>query len=231
MRRIRFGAMGLMPRETAGSRGNHPIPEFEELAMPLLNSAYNLAHWLARNDHDAEDLVQETYLKAFRNFHSFQSGTNFRAWIYRILRNTYLTSRAGLRASSTVSLDAEEDGPELVVENETPETTLMKRISSQLVQRAIDDLPLHYREVVLLCDVEEMSYSEIAEILSIPIGTVMSRLARGRKRIREFLRSTAATQHSTIMSHEIVAGETGNQTRIWASHPPSDQSYNCRAEN
>jgi RNA polymerase sigma-70 factor, ECF subfamily len=231
MRRIQFDAMRMMPRKTTVSRGNPPIPEFEELAMPLMNSAYNLAHWLVRNDHDAEDLVQETYLKAFRNFSSFQSGTNFRAWIYRILRNTYLTSRTGLRAASIVSLDSEEEGPELAVENETPETTLMKGLSSQLVQSAIDDLPVHYRETLLLCDVEEMSYREIAEILSIPIGTVMSRLARARKRIRKFLRGTSAIPASTKMPHQIEAHETDSQTRVWASHQPSDQSYNRCAEN
>ena len=96
------------------------------------------------------------------------------------------------KAASTVSLDSEEEGPELAVENETPETTLMKGLNSQLIQSAIDDLPVHYRETLLLSDVEEMSYREIAEILSIPIGTVMSRLARARKQIREFLRGTSA---------------------------------------
>jgi RNA polymerase sigma-70 factor (ECF subfamily) len=114
-------------------------------------------------------------------------GTNFRAWMYRILRNTFLTSRTGLRAASTVSLDSEEDGPELAVENETPETILMRSSNSQLVQSAIDDLPVHYRETLLLCDVEEMSYREIAETLSIPIGTVMSRLSRARHTLRDHL--------------------------------------------
>src|SRR5579863_8123014 len=193
MRRIQFDAMRMMPRATAVSRENRPIPEFEELAMPLLNSAYNLARWLARNDHDAEDLVQETYLKAFRNFHSFQTGTNFRAWMYCILRNTFLTSRTGLKGTSCVSLDSEEERPELVVETNTPESILMSRLDSELVQSAIDSLPIHYREALLLCDVEEMSYREIAEILSIPIGTVMSRMARARKLIREILRGTPAT--------------------------------------
>ena len=211
MRRIEFGAMRMMPLGTGLSPGNRQIPEFEELALPLMNSVYNLARWLVRNDHDAEDLVQETYLKSFRNFPSFQSGTNFRAWMYRILRNTYLNSRTGLRVASTVSLDSEEEGPELAVENETPETTLMKRLSSQLIQSAIDDLPVHYRETLLLSDVEEMSYREIAEVLSIPIGTVMSRLARARKQIREFLRGNSATPTSTSMSRRVEAPETAHQ--------------------
>ena len=162
--------------------------EFEELAMPLFDQLYNFAHWLTQNREEAEDLVQETYIKALRGFSSFQLGTNFRAWMYRILRNTFLTSRTGLRATSTVSLDLEEEGVDLAVESETPETILMSRSNSQLVQRAIENLPLHYREIVLLCEVEEMSYQEIAETLSIPIGAVMSRLSRARKTLRNGLR-------------------------------------------
>ena len=160
---------------------------FEDLAMPLFDRLYNFARWLTQNREEAEDLVQETYAKALKGFSSFQLGTNFRAWMYRILRNTFLTSRTGLRAASTVPLDSEDDGPELGVENETPETILMKRSNSQLVQSAIDDLPVHYREALLLCEVEEMSYQEIAETLSIPIGTVMSRLSRARRTLRDHL--------------------------------------------
>ncbi len=160
---------------------------FEDLAMPLFDQLYNFARWLTQNREEAEDLVQETYAKALKGFSSFQLGTNFRAWMYRILRNTFLTSRTGLRAASTVPLDSEDDGPELGVENETPETILMKRSNSQLVQSAIDDLPVHYREALLLCEVEEMSYQEIAETLSIPIGTVMSRLSRARRTLRDHL--------------------------------------------
>jgi RNA polymerase sigma-70 factor (ECF subfamily) len=161
---------------------------FEELAMPLFDQLYNFAHWLTQNREEAEDLVQETYAKALKGFSSFQLGTNFRAWMYRILRNTFLTSRTGLRAAATVPLDSEEDGPELAVEDETPETILMKRTDSELVQNAIDDLPVHHREILLLCEVEEMSYQEIGELLSIPIGTVMSRLSRARKALRDGLR-------------------------------------------
>ena len=160
---------------------------FEELAMPLFDQLYNFAHWLTQNREEAEDLVQETYTKALKGFSSFQLGTNFRAWMYRILRNTFLTSRTGLRAASTVPLDSEDNGPELAVENATPETILMKSSNSQLVQSAIADLPVHFREILLLCEVEEMSYQEIAETLSLPIGTVMSRLSRARKTLRDCL--------------------------------------------
>jgi RNA polymerase sigma-70 factor (ECF subfamily) len=161
---------------------------FEELAMPLFDQLYNFAHWLTQNREEAEDLVQETYAKALRGFSSFQLGTNFRAWMYRILRNTFLTSRTGLRATSTVPLDLEEEGHDVAVENENPESILMSRASSQLLEDAIGTLPLHFREILLLCDVEEMSYQEIAETLSIPIGTVMSRLSRARKTLRDGVR-------------------------------------------
>ena len=108
--------------------------------------------------------------------------------MYRILRNTFLTSRTGLRATSTAPLDAEADGPRLSVEHDNPGTILVRVTDSKALQSAIDDLPVHYREILLLCEVEEMSYQEIAESLSIPIGTVMSRLSRARKTLRDVLR-------------------------------------------
>ena len=166
------------------SRLDAQSDSFEELAMPLFDQLYNFARWLTQNREEAEDLVQETYAKALKGFSSFQLGTNFRAWMYRILRNTFLTSRTGLRVTNTVSLDTEEDGPDLAVGGATPETLLIDRSSQELVRRAIDELPVHFREILLLCDVEEMSYQEIAETLSIPIGTVMSRLSRARKGLR-----------------------------------------------
>jgi RNA polymerase sigma-70 factor, ECF subfamily len=170
------------------SEGASQSGSFEELAMPLFDQLYNFAHWLTQNREEAEDLVQETFAKALRGFSSFQLGTNFRAWMYRILRNTFLTSRTGLRATMTVPLDAEDDGPELAVESDTPETILIERSNSHLLQSAIDELPVQFREVILLCEVEELSYEEIAETISVPIGTVMSRLSRARKRLRESLR-------------------------------------------
>src|SRR5271169_4875361 len=185
MRRIGLGSQLMVRFGALSSQEDRPLAEFEELAMPLFDSLYNFARWLAHNSNDAEDLVQETYLKALRSFASFQPGTNFRAWIFQILRNTFLSSCSKVERRMTVGMDSEEDGLELAVDTETPETILMNRFNSQLVQRAIDDLPVHYRETLLLCEVEEMSYQEIAEILSIPIGTVMSRLARARKAVRE----------------------------------------------
>ncbi|HSZ62627.1 MAG TPA: RNA polymerase sigma factor [Terriglobales bacterium] len=172
--------------------GRH-LDSFEELAMPLFDQLYNFAQWLTQNRDEAEDLVQETYAKALKGFASFQLGTNFRAWMYRILRNTFLTSRTGLKATMTVPLDPEEDGPELAVARDTPETLLFERSNREALQSAIDELPVYSREVLLLCDVEEMSYQEIAETLSIPIGTVMSRLSRARRALRDRLRPNLQT--------------------------------------
>ena len=220
MRPIGFGITGMIPRGAAWiSLGNQTVGEFEELAVPLMNSAYNLARWLVRNDSDAEDLVQETYLKALRNFHSFQPGTDFRAWIYRIMRNTFLTSLTGLRAAATMPLDSEEDGPELAVENETPETILMKCSSFERVQQAIDDLPVHYRETLLLCDMEEISYRQIAEILSVPVGTVMSRLARARKLTRQFLLGTPVTHPAASLSRPAWAHDKESKTGLGQAVP------------
>jgi len=158
---------------------------FEMLAMPMFASLYNFAHWLTHNREEAEDLVQEAYLKALKGFASFQQGTNFRAWMYRIVRNTFLTSRSGLKVKMTMPLDREEDA--VAPPSDTPEAVLLARAAQQIIQSALERLPVHFREVILLCDVEEMSYQEIAEIIGIPIGTVMSRLSRARKSMRELL--------------------------------------------
>jgi RNA polymerase sigma-70 factor (ECF subfamily) len=163
---------------------------FEELAMPLFDSLYNFARWLVHNQNDAEDLVQETYLKSLRSFASFQPGTNFRAWIFQILRNTFLNSCSKLERRMTVAMESEEDFPVLPASSVTPESLLIDHSGNDAVRCAIAQLPVIFHEVILLCDVEDASYWEIAEILSIPIGTVMLRLARARKAVRESLRST-----------------------------------------
>jgi RNA polymerase sigma-70 factor (ECF subfamily) len=167
------------------------MADFEKLALPLFDSLYNFARWLAQDSNDAEDLVQETYLKALGRFASYEPGTNFRAWIFQILRNSFFSSRSKLERRMTVPLDLTQDGVELAVDSETPEMILMSSFNSQLLQRAIEDLPIHYRETLLLCELEEMSYQEISDILSIPIGTVMSRLARARKSVRASILGTS----------------------------------------
>ena len=154
---------------------------FEELATPLFDSLYRYARCLARERAEAEDLVQETYVKALRGFGSFTQGTNFRAWIFRILRNTFLTSRSGLR-----ELPLDDDVP-TPVESATPENLLMQKFTRESLRQAIDALPAAFREVLVLTDVEEMSYKEIAETLAIPVGTVASRLIRARAKLRKTL--------------------------------------------
>ncbi len=162
-----------------------PATTFEDLAIPLFDQLYNFARWLTQDTAEAEDLVQETYTKALRGFSSFQAGTNFRAWMYRILRNSFLSSRTGLK--TMVPLEEEPDDALLPVESRTPESILIDRASRESVQQALADLPLPAREILLLCEVEEMSYQEIAETLGIPMGTVMSRLFRARRALRELL--------------------------------------------
>jgi RNA polymerase sigma-70 factor, ECF subfamily len=178
---------------------------FSDLALPLLPGLYNLARWLTRDPGDAEDLVQETMLKALRGFASFEPGTNFKAWIFRILRNTYLTSQSGLAATRTVALEDElnEGGsgepiayPEGVIDRKTPETALLQMRDADALRTAMEKLPPHLKEVLVLCDVEEMKYREIAMVAGIPIGTVMSRIARARA----FLRRTLEEQ--TVVGRE-----------------------------
>lgn len=172
-----------MTRDPAGTRSG-----FEELALPLFEPLYNYARWLTHDPIEAEDLVQETYLKGLRGFGSFAPGTNFRAWMYRILRNTFLTSRSGLRAVPPLSIDEDPDTYEQLSVVETPESLFLARADSEMLRQTMEALPLPFREVLVLSDVENMSYREIAETLSIPIGTVTSRLIRARQKVRNTLR-------------------------------------------
>jgi RNA polymerase sigma-70 factor (ECF subfamily) len=168
---------------------NHELSmSFEELALPLFDRLYSFAHWLTQNREEAEDLVQETFAKALKGFSSFQHGTNFRAWMYRILRNTFLTSRTGLKLAAMEPLDLEGNEDMLSAAGGTPETILLDRLDQQLLWQTLEQLPVQHREILLLCEVEEMSYQDIASTLAVPIGTVMSRLSRARKALRETAR-------------------------------------------
>jgi RNA polymerase sigma-70 factor (ECF subfamily) len=160
---------------------------FEQLALPLFASLYNHAHWLTRNQAEAEDLVQETFTKALRAFDSFQPDTNFKAWIFRILRNTFLTTRAGIAASRTVFLEDHPDTLDTTASGPTPEDTLIRLDNEAALHTALEHLQPLLREVLLLCDVEEIKYKDIALILDVPIGTVMSRISRARRTLRELL--------------------------------------------
>jgi RNA polymerase sigma-70 factor, ECF subfamily len=195
--------MTLLPWKRA-ARSNVPQTSvFEDLALPLVPALYNVAFWLSRNSTDAEDLVQETFLKALRGFGSFEVGSNFKAWIFRILRNTYLTSRTGLAARRTVALEDELDDrnvsgtslyPEGAIDRETPEMNLIRLSDHAALHAAMEKLPPPLLEVILLCDVEEMKYKEIATVLEIPIGTVMSRIARARTALRRTLVDVTPTR-------------------------------------
>jgi RNA polymerase sigma-70 factor (ECF subfamily) len=158
--------------------------DFEELALPLLDPLYNFARWLGCNGDEARDLVQETFAKALKALSSFQPGTNFRAWMFRILRNAFLTSRTGLERRNTEQ-ESELGFDNSVATYDTPELSLVRQADIELVRNGIAALPALFREVLILADVEEMKYQEIATALDIPVGTVMSRLARARGRLRE----------------------------------------------
>jgi RNA polymerase sigma factor (sigma-70 family) len=203
MTSIGSGLQEMVGFGASSSQGDQSVARFEELSMPLFDSLYNFARWLTHDSNDAEDLIQETYLKALRGFASFQRGTNFRAWIFQILRNTFLSSCSKLDRRMTVAMDSEEDFPALPATSATPESLLIERSGIDAVRSAIEQLPVIFREVILLCDVEDASYQEIAEILSIPTGTVMSRLARARKALRESLLSTPGGPVSRDLSHHI----------------------------
>lgn len=160
---------------------------FEELALPVLPSLYSHAFWLCRNHAEAEDLVQETISKALRGFDSFHAGTNFKAWVFRILRNTFLTSRTGIAASRTVFLEDLPNLPGMMDATPTPEDCLIRLDNQAAVNRALDQLQPPLREVLLLCDVEELKYKDIALVLDVPIGTVMSRISRARHTLHQLL--------------------------------------------
>ncbi len=162
---------------------------FEEAVMPHLDAAYNLARWLTRNEHDAQDMVQEAYLRALRFFGGFH-GTDARAWLLTIVRNTCYT---WLKRSRSQELSGNFE--EVVLTKESgelnPEASHVLKVQAQLINEAIEKLPVEFREVVILRELEELSYKEIASITGIPIGTVMSRLSRARKRLFVCLRGVA----------------------------------------
>jgi RNA polymerase sigma-70 factor, ECF subfamily len=193
--------MTLLPWRAKAQEPDRAAVSFGDLALPLLSSLYNMARWLTRDAGDAEDLVQEAMLKALRGFSGFEQGTNFKAWVFRILRNTYLTSRTGLAAMRTVALEDEVNAdaenrprpyPEGAIDRKTPELDLIRLRDTDAVHRAMEKLPPHLLEVILLNHVEEMKYREIAGVLGVPMGTVMSRLARARALLRSELETEGA---------------------------------------
>jgi RNA polymerase sigma-70 factor (ECF subfamily) len=163
------------------------LRRFEGLVVPCLPSAYNLARWLTRNEHDAEDIVQEASLLAFRGFDRFRGGDP-RAWLLAIVRNAAYSFLRRRRGGEAASLDLSCEGlHEPADEALDPEERLVREADERLVQEALVELPAEFREVIVLREMEGLSYKEIAEVADVPIGTVMSRLARARHRLHAAL--------------------------------------------
>lgn len=173
--------------------------EFEREAMPHLDALFGTAIRLTRNEKDAEDLVQDALLRAYRFWHHFEPGTNCKAWLFRILTNAFINRyHKGRREQDLTKVVAEDatlteelHSRESQARARDPEGTLLGAALSEDVQRALDALPIHFRLPVILCDVQELSYKEIAEALECPVGTVMSRLHRGRRLLAKELRGYA----------------------------------------
>jgi RNA polymerase sigma-70 factor (ECF subfamily) len=173
----------------------------EQEAIAQIDALYRTALRMTRSSSDAEDLVQETYLRAFRSLHQFTEGTNLRAWLFRIMTNTYINDyRKRQRRPTSTSLDDIEDfylydhlvDSVVQPQSDNPEAEVLERLTTANITDAIDELPEEFRQVVTLADVEGFSYREIADILQIPVGTVMSRLFRARRRLRKMLYDVAA---------------------------------------
>jgi RNA polymerase sigma-70 factor, ECF subfamily len=176
---------------------------FTEVAMEHMPGLYSAALRMTRNASDAEDLVQETYLKAYRSYASFQEGTNLRAWLYRILTNTYINSyRAAKRRPEVTDVEDVEDlylykrmaGAGDLRTGRSAEDEALDTFTDDVVKTALEELPDAFRMAVLLADVEGFSYKEISEITDVPIGTVMSRIHRGRRALQKTLREVAAAR-------------------------------------
>jgi len=169
--------------------------EFEALTMPHIDALYNTALRLTKNESDAEDLLQETYMKAFRFFHRFEPGTHIKAWLFKILSNTFINQYRKKQRDREVLEDWEwEQTAKPSGVTHDVEKQILDRFMCQHVLDAISQIPIEFRMVVIYADLEEFSYKEIAEIVDCPIGTVMSRLYRGRRLLRKMLHDYAVEQ-------------------------------------
>ena len=193
---------------TSGSTSEGgPEAEFAQAALAHIDSLYGTALRLTRRPSDAEDLVQDTYLKAFRSAHQFQAGTNLKAWLFTILHNTFRNIR---RHDGRNPVDLDSDAVEQAVDDapgaQSPEQILTRATLDADLQAALDALPEAFRQAVWLRDVEELSYAEMAAVLGVPIGTVMSRISRGRRALSKGLQSrrAAAASKSTGLVPEVI---------------------------
>ena len=172
--------------------GQSKLASFETAVLPHLDAAYNLARWLTRNDADAQDVVQEAYLRAFRFFGGFH-GEDGRAWLLGIVRNTsYTWMQQNRSAQLNTALDDELH--EVRSDDMNPEALLLQKADAQMLRQAVEELPVEFREVLVLRELNEMSYKQIAVVADLPLGTVMSRLARARKRLQQILASHTQTE-------------------------------------
>lgn len=176
----------MLPFFAAVSIPNPQHKEFEQQALPHMDILYNYALRLTGSADDAHDLLQETYLKAYRFWDKFEQGTNLRAWLFRIMKNTYINIyRKEVKEPDTVDYDEIESYYNIIRDESSDDSDLQQKLFGQLldddVSKALETLPEEFRTVVILCDIEGLTYEEIAEFLQIPVGTVRSRLHRGRK--------------------------------------------------
>lgn len=192
----------LQTLQGGGGVNGDPRPEFREKALPLLDEMFGVALRMTRNVQSAEDLVADTYARAWRNLDQFRTGTNLRAWLYRILTNTYINDyRKKKREPEKVSVDAYEKMDDFHFFNRLsarapaapdPVIEVVARLTNNDFQEALDALPEEYRAAVILFDLQGLSYDEVAQALNVPIGTVRSRLARGRRKLQDVLYRHAA---------------------------------------
>jgi len=161
-----------------------PIAQFDSLILPHLDAAYTLARYLLQDEHDAQDAVQDAALRAYRHFASFRGG-DARAWFLAIVRNSSLTWRRRRWRRETISLSDDENAPP--VEPRAADSRAIEQSERAAIQRAVEALPLEFREVIVLREIQDLSYAEISEVAGVPIGTVMSRLSRARERLAKAL--------------------------------------------
>jgi RNA polymerase sigma-70 factor (ECF subfamily) len=176
-----------MEQQRASVQQQSKLARFELSVLPHMGAAYNLARWLIRNEHDAEDVVQDAYMRAYRFFDSFHGGDG-RTWLLAIVRNTCYT---WLRQNRKPPVELEEDIPDLDGGRFNPEAILLLSVDGELLRQALDDLPAEFREAIVLRELEGLSYKEIGVVAGVPLGTVMSRLARARSRLQKALTGSA----------------------------------------
>jgi len=180
------------------------LESFEAAAVPHLGDLHRMASLLLQDRHEAEDLIQDTYLEAWKSFHRFELGTNCRAWLFKIMfHRLHHFRRRIVKASRLITIDGPDAQPEIAAE-----PLVLQQISDEDILNALEKVAVEFREIVLLADVQEFSYKEIAEMLKIPLGTVMSRLSRGRKLLRQELAEVARSYGIDPRGKQAGAAET-----------------------